>query len=176
MTWIQTYSGKKFSFVDPQPEDVCIEDIAEHLGKQCRFVGATKEFYSIAQHSVFVSKIVSFQEYGYAGLLHDAGEAYYGDISSPLKMALSEFVSKNWALILNRIDIVVSMALNVPYPLPESVKHADLVALATERRDLMLPCDLEWPIELPEPHPEIIRPWYSTYAIDTFYRRYEELK
>ena len=134
MTWIQTFSGKKFSFLDPQPKDICIKDIAHHLGNLCRFVGATRTFYSVAQHSVLVSTIVPDKE-ARNGLLHDAGEAYYGDISSPLKMAMEQVIGKGWNKIIKRIDEVIKATFNFSESI--NIKWADQVALATEIRDLI---------------------------------------
>lgn len=88
--WVQTYTGKKFYFLDPQPEDICIEDISHHLSQICRYTGATKEHYSVAEHSVLVSYLspMGFKLYG---LLHDFQEAYIGDLNSPLKSILPEY-------------------------------------------------------------------------------------
>ena len=53
--WIETYSGKRFYILDPRPQDVDIVDIAHALSLLTRFTGHTREFYSVAQHSVLVS-------------------------------------------------------------------------------------------------------------------------
>ncbi len=145
--WMQTYSGKKFSFLDPQPEDVCFDDIIMSLSQTCRFNGHCEGFYSVAQHSMFVSSLV--KENKLTALLHDAPEAYYGDLSTPFKAALEQKIGSGWRAILNEIDKVVSIALNYEYPIPENVKDADLVMLATEKRDIMKP--LDWEIVLPQP-------------------------
>lgn len=85
-----TASGRAFWSLDPRPEDVRIEDIAAQLSRICRFGGALKpgvSFYSVAQHSVLVSYNVP-EEYALEGLLHDAAEAYVGDVIKPIKSAL----------------------------------------------------------------------------------------
>lgn len=87
MTWIQTYSGVKFDLLRPRAIDVRVVDVAHHLSLLCRWVGATRRFYSVAQHSVLVSQAVC-EEFALHGLLHDAHEAYVGDLSMPLKDAL----------------------------------------------------------------------------------------
>lgn len=114
--WIQTASGRQFWPLDPRIEDVHPPDIIDHLSKICRFAGACRKFYSVAQHSVLVSEIV--QEIGrepdcsgggagggggsgaggfspmqrlqaaLVGLWHDAAEAYIGDITRPFKRHL----------------------------------------------------------------------------------------
>jgi len=55
--WIETWTGVAFDLEKPRPEDVRIEDIAHALSRQCRFGGGVREFYSVAQHSVFVSRL-----------------------------------------------------------------------------------------------------------------------
>src|SRR5271165_4859950 len=87
--WIQTYTGKKFFPMDPKPEDICIEDIAHSLSMICRFTGHSREFYSVAQHSVYVSELCS-EQWMLHGLLHDAEEAYTNDLARPIKR-LKEF-------------------------------------------------------------------------------------
>ncbi len=90
--YIATYTGKQFYPLDPRPEDVCLEDIAHSLSNLCRFTGHTDtdRFYSVAQHSVICSTIVA-PEAALLALLHDAAEAYLGDISRPLKRDLYVF-------------------------------------------------------------------------------------
>lgn len=86
---IRTFTGK---YVDPlklRAADICIEDIAHHLSLFCRYVGACPYHYSVAQHSLYVSELMARKHPGrmmaLAGLLHDASEAYLGDMASPVK-------------------------------------------------------------------------------------------
>src|SRR4051812_43149736 len=79
---IITHTGKWFNVLDPNPDEVDIEDIAHALALQCRFTGHTDEFYSVAQHSVLVANHCP-SEYGIYGLLHDGSEAYLSDIARP---------------------------------------------------------------------------------------------
>jgi len=153
--WIQTYTGKKFSLINPQPEDVNITDIIESLSKQCRFVGHCNTFYSVAQHSVLVSNIVKDK---FAGLMHDAAEAYTGDTSKPLKVVIESLCGKSFREILNRIEVVVADAFGLSWPPSLEIKEADLVLLVTEKRDLMLPSDYPWMLNLPNPLKEKIIP------------------
>lgn len=84
--WIQTYTGKKFFPLDPDPELICIEDIAHSLAMQCRYNGHTRRFYSVAQHSVILaSKFFKSHDLRFAALLHDASEAYLSDVPLPIK-------------------------------------------------------------------------------------------
>ena len=87
--FIQTFTGIKFHFLDPRPEEIAITDIAHALANQCRFNGHTKWFYSVAQHSVLVAEQVAKRTKDRLiirqALLHDAAEAYIGDLVQPLK-------------------------------------------------------------------------------------------
>lgn len=129
--WIQTYTGRKFWPLDPRPEDVCIEDIAHALANKCRFTGHTRQFYSVAQHSVICSFIVR-PENRLAALLHDASEAYLPDVSRPVKQHLDGFHA-----IEDHLMGVIGSVFGVSLPFPSEVKYADNVALVTERRDVM---------------------------------------
>jgi len=86
--WIQTISGRKFPLAEPDPNQIDIEDIAHALSMLCRFNGHCTQFYSVAEHSMHVSHEIS-NDLALAGLLHDAAEAYLGDVPSPLKKELS---------------------------------------------------------------------------------------
>jgi hypothetical protein len=89
--WIQTFSGKQFWPTDPLPDDVFIEDIAHALSMICRFNGHSKFFYSVAQHSVLVSRFCHGSKMKLIGLLHDASEAYISDVCKPIKPELNGY-------------------------------------------------------------------------------------
>jgi uncharacterized protein len=88
--WCSTYSGRKFYPFNPDKGDIDPVDIAQALSMQCRFNGHVKRFYSVAEHSFYVSHIVSPRAAFY-GLMHDAPEAYIGDMIQPLKECFPEF-------------------------------------------------------------------------------------
>lgn len=87
---IQTITGRR---IDPwrfRVEDVDLEDIAHSLAHQCRYAGHVKHFYSVAQHCIIIASYMSLEEnlsfdVWRAALLHDASEAYLGDVSRPVK-------------------------------------------------------------------------------------------
>lgn len=79
-----TYTGLKFWPCDPWSTEVCVKDIAHHLSLQCRYAGAVERHCSVAEHCVNISRVVPPQYAAY-GLLHDAPEAYVGDLLNPIK-------------------------------------------------------------------------------------------
>lgn len=158
--WIQTYTGRAISLLDPQPADISITDIAHALSQIVRFTGHCKKPYSVAEHCLEVSYRVqeicpcNF-ELRLAALLHDAHEAYIGDWSSPLKWALSS-VSSEVAGVLSNVAAAHDKAIAAwagikPELLHDKVvKMADFALLATEKRDLMEPEPKPWlPLPLP---------------------------
>lgn len=159
MTWSQTYSSIAFDLLNPNPELVSLADLAHHLSLICRFKGACRVFYSVAQHSVLASQLVPPHLVKHA-LLHDATEAYLGDWPRPLKVVLKQL---GVLPVMEHLEGSVAMAIGTKFglelgTLPPEVKHADNVMLATEKRDLMGPPPQPW-VALPDPRPEIIEPW-----------------
>lgn len=138
MSWILTRSGLHFDYADPQPDMIDISDIAYGLAAESRFAGQTLFPYSVAQHSIAVSQIVPC-ELRLEGLLHDASEAYMKDLPQPLKTMLPEYKA-----IEKRVDAVIREKFGLPATTSPEVKHADLVMLATERRDLLPKDDTPW--------------------------------
>lgn len=130
-TTIGTFGGGAFDLCAPRHDQVNILTIAHGLSNLCRFTGQTCEFYSVAQHSVMVSHLVP-REHALAGLLHDAAEAYVGDVSSPLKALLPDYRA-----IEREVERAVLRHFGLEPTLPPCVKLADMVALRTEQRDLM---------------------------------------
>lgn len=178
---ILLWSGEYFDLLNPEPSRINIRDVASALSKICRFTGHTHTFYSVAQHSVLVSRLVP-PEHALAGLLHDAAEAFIGDVSSPLKRLLPDYVA-----VEERVEAAVAARFGLPSPLPECIKRADLVMLATEARDLLPePCGdgghcsegavNGWELlQGVAPTPERILPWGPTTARFMFLGRYKEL-
>lgn len=144
MTWlganvIETASGRSYDFLAPDPSQIVLEDVAHALGNICRFAGHTRSFYSVAQHSVFVSKVL--EAWGEpaavcrAGLLHDAHEAYVWDAPAPIKPLLGEAFSA----LADTADEAIATAFGIDVSLLRcpAVKKADLAALFYEGNHLM---------------------------------------
>jgi hypothetical protein len=91
--YITTFTGKTVNPLNPTPDDIDIRDIAHSLALVPRFAGHTQKPISIAQHSVYVSRLLP-RAYAMHGLLHDASEAYLGDVTRWLK-ATPEFSALN---------------------------------------------------------------------------------
>lgn len=139
--WIQTFTGRKFYPMHPDPVDVNIHDIAHALSLACRFNGHVRRFYSVAEHCLTMSYMVTPDAAIYA-MLHDAPEAYLHDMAAPLKHLFPTFVHSE-ALIFQAI----LQAFGIPRPtneIREEIKMADLQMLVTERNHFMTTPPEKW--------------------------------
>lgn len=138
--WIQTYTGRAVDFTALRPEDVSIVDIAVALSRIPRFTGHTARPYSVAHHSLYCAEIVrpGTKAMRWVALLHDATEAYIGDVSSPLKRAMRTGPRGRSAydVIEAQVYHAIALRFRLPAKLPSEVKTADLRALLSEKRDL----------------------------------------
>ncbi|KAA5602183.1 hypothetical protein F1188_20575, partial [Roseospira marina] len=165
--WLQLASGRRWYPLAPRVEDVCWRDIADGLGKIARFGGATQAApYSVAQHCCHVADLLS-PDLRLYGLLHDAHEALMGvDWPAPLKRSAPPDVQAWLNRIADTTDAVLWIAAGVTVPSAEALRavhQADMVALATERRDLLAPSDVPWGFALPRPDTLVLRPepWHD---------------
>jgi hypothetical protein len=126
---LTTFSGKRVNPMDLSPDDITIEDIAHHLSCINRWCGALKSPISVAQHCVHVSWLLRGTGLELDGLLHDASEAFLGDMTKWVKRHPSmEFYrqaeSKASAVIAEKFGIAVEM--------PEAVERADRMMISIE--------------------------------------------
>ena len=133
MQGIVTFTGRTFYPLSPRAEDIDIEDIAHALAMKCRFSGHTQVFYSVAEHSVLVSKLVP-EKYALAGLLHDAAEAYLADVAGPIKSAFQKFQEAEMRLMDVIEDKFGIVETDESY---ECIKTADITALEMEKATVM---------------------------------------
>jgi hypothetical protein len=175
---IVTYSGKIIRPLDPDPEQICIEDIAHSLARQCRYTGHTEDFYSVAQHAVYVSELCDEKDAKW-GLLHDATEVYASDLARPIKR-FTEW-GKQYEGIEDTLMLAIAKAFELEAPaihaliaLPLSVREADNEMLWTEIQQLMPPVLHE---QIPEDFsPRVwISPLNPRDAEYEFMHRYKEL-
>ncbi|WP_109372912.1 hypothetical protein [Proteus genomosp. 6] len=170
MSYIATATNKHFYYLDVRIEDIDIQDIASGLANECRFNGQIDNFYSVAQHSVYVSYLVA-PEYALEALLHDASEAYIKDLPSPLKKLLPEY-----KLIELRVEKMIRKKFGLPESKSDAVHFADLMMLATEKRDLEIDTGSNWLMLEGIPASDfVVNPLTPPQAKALFLRRFNEL-
>jgi len=205
--WMQTFTGRKIDLLAPKPEDVDIEDIAHALSMICRFNGHCRDFYSVAEHSMLV-EMLSGADFGnlprslegpsrydgtevrLCGLLHDAAEAYVGDLCTPVKRSLVHLeglpavpslsrgtpfddLEDRWLRAIGqRFDLGSSLAST-----NEIVKESDDKALAIEVVALFSPVLMDWwtSRERPCPGDATIQCWPPAEARRRFVHRFRQL-
>jgi hypothetical protein len=172
---IATRSGEYFDFADPQESQVNIEDIAIGLSNTCRFAGQC-EFYSVAEHSVHCATIV-LRESGNTkaalhALLHDAAEAYIGDMPKPLKNMLPEFRA-----VEQKVESVIRRKFGLTDEFDDIVKSIDLRMLKTEKTQLFQEDGTIWHgfNDLEVVDIDIMR-WPPSDVIDVFMAMFELLR
>ena len=169
--WMQTYTGKKFYPTAPNAADVDPLDIAHALSMQCRYNGHVKEFYSVAEHCWLISHALE-RDYGSRdlalwGLLHDATEAYVGDMVRPLKKqipAFSEVEDRVMKAIAERFDLFTET-------MPPEVKDADNRILVDEKAALMGKQPGAWSVDGLKPLRVYIKAWDPTTARNKYMER-----
>ena len=130
-TEITTITGRQVNPLALRGEDIDIRDIAHALSLTCRFNGHCRVFYSVAEHSLLVSRLCP-PEFALVGLLHDAAEAYLGDIPSPVKPALEEFKKSETIA-----ESIIACRFGLPFLMCQEVKAADRQALEIEKGRLL---------------------------------------
>lgn len=137
---IMLASGSWFDFLDPENSDFTIEDIAQGLGNICRYAGQCRQFYSVAEHSLHVSAMSPTNKL--EALLHDAAEAFLGDITRPLKQLLPEYKK-----IEKAVERAIFRRFDLDFSALAALKKIDLSVLAAEQVQVMPPGTDYWSTE-----------------------------
>lgn len=166
--WIETYSGIKFYFLEPTPDMININDIAQSLSRQCRFSGHLKKFLSVAEHSILVSRNCDNKLHG---LLHDASEAYLLDVPSPIKQYLLNYKELEAGVMKAILE-----AFGLDPVLPPDVHDADTAQLKAEAIMLLPSGGKEWIGNLPTQRVGLSpKCWNPDEAARQFKREFEQL-
>lgn len=127
--WVGTNSGNYISLINPNPDEITLEDIATGLSNVCRFNGQLNMWYSVAEHSIHVAELVP-KRYKLQALLHDATEAYICDVPTPLKHMLGEAYRNVEAVLAGAIGRKFGVNLT---ELSDPVRQADRIMVVSER-------------------------------------------
>lgn len=171
--WIGLLSGAQFNYNRPGESDVTLDDLSSALSNICRFSGHLPCFYSVAQHLVNTSYLVS-PEHAFDALMHDTAEAFTNDLPTPLKWALPIFKE-----LEIKIEGAMAKKFGFNYPYPPEVKVADTQMLILEK--LYVKKDnRDWPqyrgIEVDHLLDFVdLKPWQPVRAKREFLERFEEL-
>ena len=173
--WMQTFTGRVFYPLNPQADEVAMIDIAHHLSLTCRFGGATVAWYSVAEHTCRMCYLMAHDGHEQAmlrhALLHDAAEAYIGDVPTPLKQTLVAGKAQgtdvlrladhtgpvewhSFSEIENKVREAIYEAMGIEAPTADervTLSKYDRIMLATEKRDLLEEPRVAWGEDLPEP-------------------------
>jgi 5'-deoxynucleotidase YfbR-like HD superfamily hydrolase len=142
----QTYSGKAIDVLNLNPNDICIEDIAHALSLTNRYGGHTPIPYTVGMHSILCSGAIRNRDYALEALMHDAAEAYIGDMTRPIKMLdqanfFRELEDKIYNMVANKYGF--------SSPMSSEVNEIDKVMLYVEA-DLFFPVEdrpFDWQID-----------------------------
>jgi 5'-deoxynucleotidase YfbR-like HD superfamily hydrolase len=164
MIWTQTLKGKAFDLLNPDPKQVDFKEIAEQLARINRYAGGSEKPISVAQHTLIAMDAAAPGDRA-AVALHDAHEAYIGDLPNPAIQALyasidevygaeaASAMKSSLGYLKDRLDAAIFTAAALPLPAlvegqAKRIRHADLVALVTERRDFLAAKPRPWAPEI----------------------------
>jgi hypothetical protein len=176
--YIQTVTGRRFNPFEPDVELIDIGDVALALSHLCRFGGHCRVFYSVAQHSCLVSDQLALRGEDATtvlwGLLHDASEAYLGDMPHPVKHRSD--LGRMYAAAEDGLQGAICARFELPVEPPPVVKQVDRGLLAAERK-VLSQVAWTWPeLEGVEPLELTIEPWHPERGRDEFLARFESIE
>jgi len=165
-TIMQTYTGRVIDTKNVRVEDIDLMDIAHSLSQICRYGGHCQRFYSVAEHSILVSKLVP-EEHAKWGLMHDASEAYLNDLVHGFKTQLNDYYALEKQLMK-----LIAERFNLPWPMNELVKQVDVRLVADEMYNLFYESLL-----VSGPYYKVkIHGWRDTKAEREFLKRFQEVR
>jgi uncharacterized protein len=187
-TFIETFTGKRFGFLDPQENEVEVYDIANALSKSCRYVGHVSDFYSVAEHCCHLYDFYWDRrtqldhedghgvDYGVRArtvLMHDASEAYLADIARPVKKILPDYQA-----LEAKIEGMLAQKFNLIYPFPVWLKELDTRILLDERKMLQPFASYEWAVDKigVKPLGVKLQCWSPAQAAREYLHRYNQCK
>lgn len=171
---LHTITGEAFEFLAPR--QVSVFEIAHPLSNLCRFNGHCINFYSVAQHCVIATELVASSEGKLAVLLHDAAEAFLGDMTATLKRIMPEYCA-----LEKKVQGLINEQFNVRPEWNEVTKTCDLMMLKAEKHLLMPQVEDEWEVLQNIPHPNrhveemITQKWTPQQARLRFIRKFNEI-
>lgn len=180
MSWITTANNHKLDYLNPDPSQISILDIATGLSNIPRWSGQINRFYSVAEHSILVTQIYEGMDEDFnpdimmALLMHDATEAYMCDIPRPLKQLIPEYKS-----IEKRLDIIIKLKFGIADD-PEIhniVRKYDNICLKSEA--IIRGGDINWISEdqyasVPVAEFFMLRHMYPKWAAIEFIKKFTE--
>ena len=143
-TTFKTFSGDYVDLLKPDPSIIKLQDIATALSRICRFGGHCPKFYSVAEHCIIATSLAIAAGVRGDGpraiLLHDAAEAFLGDMIKPLKNLLPEYQE-----VEQRFEQAIGVAFNLDFePHRDIVKHYDRIMLRAEKLTMWPEDTTEW--------------------------------
>lgn len=181
MNWVRTHYGNTVSLSSPEPEGIDIRDIACSLSRINRFLGATRLPVNVADHSLNVVRYLAHSKapalVQLLGLLHDAHEAYIGDVIGPMRRELADWAGRDIVQrIADRFDQAIRKAFGLPVHIGVGtmamIHVADEVILSAEWRDLMPGA----PPVFAQPAPFAIKPRNADQSELAFLKAFDQLR
>lgn len=175
--WAEIFTGTRFFYKEPTLDMIHFEDVANSLGKMCRYGGHTHTFYSVAEHSCLmllhaVEQLkIKDKRLLRTIVMHDATEAYLPDLPRPLKHMLPQFKAFETML-----EEVIAERFGLIFPHPPIVKELDSRILCDERAQAMNPSYNDWGIDILEPLGVELQFYTPSQAIEHFYYAAEFLE
>jgi hypothetical protein len=172
--WFPTYTGEKINLRSMKLKQIKIRDIAHQLSLLTRFGGATEVMDSVAQHSVLVSMYLEREGYdtdsSLWGLLHDASEAYMGELRIGVKNLFPQF-----KVVENKLLEFIGRRYRLTWPMPPEVKKWDWIIGCNEAFKFVPNGTPEF-FEVAPVQNIFITPWTSKYSEQIFLSRFAILQ